>query len=846
MSQLANEVLSGLTGKPPPSSNNIVDVPNPDAPKKPPLHALIIGIDDYNDRPLYGAVADAKNFRKYLVNRLQIPESQITLLTNRQAKRQAIIDELKKLAILDSINHDDPIVIYYSGHGSEAPAPADRAINGLVQCIVPQDSSIASQVSSIPDYVLGRLILNISEAKGDNITVILDCCHSASATRDGYGSRYMPPNLLPPLPAGLDADIIKPKPGTGARDSVDPMSLGISYPSMRSHVLLAACGHGQSSWEKEGQGIFTKAFLKLLKSRKIDSMTYKWCIEHMPKLETETIQSPVCEGANMDRIFFKSKVPGADASFIRIETKGQTSYLQAGSAHGISRGSKFEIRNDDIMGPKNPSLGTAEVDEVEAFRSSLKGAEALKLRELTYGRQVAYGSEEVFKVFITPEFMKAVVPSDDWLKEFAGKPGSLAMQIVPEEESDLIVSYEEVDGKGRTTFTTTNPTAKRYGLAKLPTSHVDPVVEQVRQVLTGVGRWAWHLNRAPAYRPFQKTIKIGFFELKQGEATDTFEPVGKNLNVGGQVDIVVGSDDKAAPLYGLNITSTSNEDLYAYVFNFSVRRQSIGPYFTRILPSSTREMDPTLPRGIPLTLGYGSSGEYPLVYCVKEGDVDINFVKLYVTTEPTDFTSVAQASPWPFGGKDDVPPQVIAKRWGSQPKWDIFTLTIVQWRTEVKDPSVQPLQPTLPDGGLAIPQVECTTPTKVRSKNAKGKSDDEWFQTPGFTQAMIDSKPRMRLRTLSNAEYRGESPTDGEGWFVIAVMLANGNSKTMPESDDEIVYRSHSSPKLGQPEWTNGVVFEPEHLIWKNLNPGDYLQIQVKARGAGWAINAEEGYLAFW
>jgi hypothetical protein len=104
-----------------------------------------------------------------LVNRLQIPESQITLLTNRQAKRQAILDELKKLAILDSIKHDDPIVIYYSGHGSEAPAPADRAINGLVQCIVPQDSSIASQVSSIPDYVLGRLILNISEAKGDNI-----------------------------------------------------------------------------------------------------------------------------------------------------------------------------------------------------------------------------------------------------------------------------------------------------------------------------------------------------------------------------------------------------------------------------------------------------------------------------------------------------------------------------------------------------------------------------------------------------------------------------------------------------------------------------------------------------
>ncbi|CAE6337987.1 unnamed protein product [Rhizoctonia solani] len=832
MSQLATEVLSDLSGKPPPGPNNIIKVTNPNAPEKPPLHALIIGIDDYSDRPLYGAVADAKNFSNYLISKLQVPESQITLLINWQAKRQVILNELKKLATSDYIQRDDPIVIFYSGHGSEAPAPADRAINGMVQCIVPHDSNIESQVTSIPDYVLGRLINDIADAKGDNITVIFDSCHSASATRSGYGSRYMRPNLLPPLPTNLDVDIVmKPKPNNGSRDLVDPTSLRISYPSMRSHVLLAACGHGQCSWEKDGQGVFTKALLCLLEKRNIDSMTYKWCIENMPKLETETTQSPVCEGANMDRIFFNSKVPGADFSFISIETQGQTSYLQAGLAHGIAPGSKFEIRNYDVFGPENPPVGKVEVDKVEAFRSSLKGAEALKLRPRAYGRQIAYGKGQVLKVFVTPEFRNAVVQSEGWLQRFTGNPGSLTIQIVTKDESDLIISYEGFDGKGQTTFTMTNPIAKKYGLAKLPAVGVAPVVEQVCQVLTGLGRWIWHLNQAPAHRPFQKTVKVEFFELRQVEATRDFEPIGDNLNVGGHIDIVVGSDEESYPAYGVNITNASD---------------SIEAHFTRILPSSTREMDPTLPRGIPLTLGYGSWGEKPLAYLIKSGDVDVNFLKLYVTTEPTDFTSVAQPSPWPFGAKDDVPLQIIAKRWGNQPKWDVFTMTVVQWRTEVQNPFVQILQPTLPESGPAILPVECTTRTELRATSAKEKANDEWFRTPGFTQAMIDSKPRMRLRTQSNAEYRGKCPTNGKGWFMIAIMLADDNSKIDPDSGDEIVYLSHSSPKVGQAEWTNGVVFEPDHLIWKNISPDDYLQIQVKVRGAGWVIVAEEGYLAFW
>ncbi|KAI0319916.1 hypothetical protein OF83DRAFT_1020802, partial [Amylostereum chailletii] len=170
------------------------------------LYTLIIGIDKYaSDKisPLYGAVADANAMADYVETRLKASKKRIIILRDAEATREAIINAFKFMAgdfksegpARDAFKEYEepqtnaPILIYYAGHGSTASRP-DNLSEGepVMQLIVPSDctdegSSKGSKVHAIPDRTLNGLLQILAEAKGDNITVIFDCCHSGSGTR---------------------------------------------------------------------------------------------------------------------------------------------------------------------------------------------------------------------------------------------------------------------------------------------------------------------------------------------------------------------------------------------------------------------------------------------------------------------------------------------------------------------------------------------------------------------------------------------------------------------------------------------------------------------------------------
>ncbi|KAF8598117.1 hypothetical protein BDV93DRAFT_451584, partial [Ceratobasidium sp. AG-I] len=170
----------------------------------PRLHALIIGINKYKspDRPnLHGCVADAESIITYLTHNLCVPQAQILCLLNEQATRQEILDSFRSHLINNStIKHSDPIIIYFAGHGDSVAAPTEwYSSDGKCEMILPYDASWSDVrediengippdkrqnfVHGIPDRTLGALISELHQAKGDNITVILDSCFSGSGTR---------------------------------------------------------------------------------------------------------------------------------------------------------------------------------------------------------------------------------------------------------------------------------------------------------------------------------------------------------------------------------------------------------------------------------------------------------------------------------------------------------------------------------------------------------------------------------------------------------------------------------------------------------------------------------------
>jgi hypothetical protein len=71
------------------------------------------------------------------------------------------------------INRDDPILVFYAGHGGEVTTPKGWKVDDpKVQMLLPHDygsNGDGRRVHGIPDKTIGALLSRIAEKKGDNI-----------------------------------------------------------------------------------------------------------------------------------------------------------------------------------------------------------------------------------------------------------------------------------------------------------------------------------------------------------------------------------------------------------------------------------------------------------------------------------------------------------------------------------------------------------------------------------------------------------------------------------------------------------------------------------------------------
>ena len=141
---------------------------------KSPFFALIIGINNYQRiRELRGAIADAEDVEMYITEKLGVSEGHIRKLYDSAATREAIIGGFRDLKEDFRIQKDDPILIYFAGHGSETKAPDGwHAEGGKIQLIVPQDTgtTLAGKiVNPIADRTIAVLLEDLAKVKGNNI-----------------------------------------------------------------------------------------------------------------------------------------------------------------------------------------------------------------------------------------------------------------------------------------------------------------------------------------------------------------------------------------------------------------------------------------------------------------------------------------------------------------------------------------------------------------------------------------------------------------------------------------------------------------------------------------------------
>ncbi|THH18104.1 hypothetical protein EUX98_g9012 [Antrodiella citrinella] len=247
----------------------------------PDLWAFVVSIETYAhpDWPrVKGATNDGNRTVAYLQTDRNVPTSHILRIQDAQATRHEIIAAFKRhLVDNPEIKHGDAILFHYSGHGSRSPAPknwpvieeggdeegGDETKGPKLEMITPYDESTLDEngtvICGIPDRTLGVLLDLVSERHGDNVTVVLDCCHSGSGTRgeseeeNPFQARGLDPSLVTPLREDVDKHLWdmevlerrKPRKGafTGRR--------------AKSHVLMAACGQYEEALGDTRSGLLT-------------------------------------------------------------------------------------------------------------------------------------------------------------------------------------------------------------------------------------------------------------------------------------------------------------------------------------------------------------------------------------------------------------------------------------------------------------------------------------------------------------------------------------------------------------------------------------------------------------
>ncbi len=162
----------------------------------PRKRALLVGINDYISlgnsgwQALRGAVNDVDMQRELLVHRFGFQASDVICLKNQHATRQAILGEFEQL--IQSTKPGDVVVFHFSGHGSTVDDPDRVFADNLNGTLVPVDSDFPPAGGPVNDITSGTLFLLISALQTENVTVVLDSCHSGGGVRGNLVIRSRP------------------------------------------------------------------------------------------------------------------------------------------------------------------------------------------------------------------------------------------------------------------------------------------------------------------------------------------------------------------------------------------------------------------------------------------------------------------------------------------------------------------------------------------------------------------------------------------------------------------------------------------------------------------------------
>lgn len=180
--------------------------------------ALVVGVNTYpaileggraNLHDLGGAVFDARTFETLLKDQFAVAASDIRVLTDAAATRDAILREFQTW-LIDNTQAGDRVFFYFAGHGVSLSVKDDEhGGTRMTSAIAPADAKGELVTGPIEGLIAGTEIRALlDQLTGRHVTVVADSCHSGSVSRGispSIPSTYKARTLTPGPPLGMTA-----------------------------------------------------------------------------------------------------------------------------------------------------------------------------------------------------------------------------------------------------------------------------------------------------------------------------------------------------------------------------------------------------------------------------------------------------------------------------------------------------------------------------------------------------------------------------------------------------------------------------------------------------------------
>ena len=361
--------------------------------------ALLIGINHYPNiagGDLDGCLADVELMHSVLTGPFGFEDENVETLTDGEATRAGI---LRALASLEkNAAEDDIVVFFYAGHGSRMADP--RKPGRMIESIVSHDSGRGEHPNrDLIDEEIDQWVQRVNR-KTPYVTLIMDCCHSGSVSRDPFGdaTREVAPDLRPPEAMFRNAampDVLS------RRRETEPGEDEASgwFPGRRSVVVLAACRAEEYANEHryfDGKKVRRHGAMSYFLGETLldtaSGSTWRDVFERLsPKIRTAyERQHPQLEGKVHELLFATEQI--RPTAYLQVSTaNGPAVELAGGAAHGVTPGSRWSIRS---FGARNRHDGRKiATGVVETVRAAACGARLADAKETVEPGQRAFLDE---------------------------------------------------------------------------------------------------------------------------------------------------------------------------------------------------------------------------------------------------------------------------------------------------------------------------------------------------------------------------------------------------------------------------------------------------------------------